>query len=58
MLHPIEVKKTATPSLTDSKRFAVLAGLKKDIGAGAVLCFRQNMLPLSRDVLAVPVWEI
>jgi len=58
MLHPIEVKKTATPSLTDSRSFSVLKGLKKDIGNGAILCFRQEMLPLSKDIIAVPVWEI
>ncbi len=57
-LHPIEVKKTATPGLTDSKNFAVLKKLKKEIGEGAVLCFRQDIVPLSREVTAVPVWNI
>jgi hypothetical protein len=57
-LYPVEVKKTATPSLADINNFNVLKGLKKEIGEGAVLCFRQEILPLSRDVTAVPVWEV
>ncbi|HPS59487.1 MAG TPA: ATP-binding protein [Spirochaetota bacterium] len=57
-LYPMEVKKTATPGMTDIKNFDVLRLLKKDIGEGAVLCLRQDIVPLSRGVTALPVWEI
>lgn len=55
LLHPIEVKKTATPSLTSTKHFSALNLLKKNIGVGAVICLRENAIPLSRDVNAIPV---
>ncbi|MBN1500108.1 MAG: ATP-binding protein [Spirochaetes bacterium] len=57
-LHPIEVKKTATPALSDIRNFNVLNSLKKEIGEGALLCFRQNIIPLSKNVTAVPIWYI
>lgn len=57
-LYPIEVKKTATPAMADIKNYDVLKLLKKDIGHGIVLCLRQEPIPLSRDVTAMPVWEI
>jgi len=57
-LYPVEVKKTATPAMGDIKNFDVLRLLKKDIGHGAVLCLRQEAVPLSREVTAMPVWEI
>lgn len=57
-LYPIEVKKTATPGMTDIRNFNVLNGLKKEIGEGALLCFRQETIPLSGSVTAIPVWEI
>ncbi len=57
-LYPIEVKKTATPSLTTTKSFSVLNTLNKKIGTGAVMCLRENDIPLSRDVLVVPVWYV
>ena len=57
-LYPVEVKKTATPGLADIKNFDVLKLLKKDIGHGAVLCLRQEAVPLSREVTALPVWGV
>jgi hypothetical protein len=57
-LYPIEVKKTATPSLSDTKSFDVLKSLKKETGEGAVICLRGSVIPLSGNVTAVPVWDI
>ncbi|MDL2263619.1 ATP-binding protein [Synergistaceae bacterium OttesenSCG-928-I11] len=54
-LYPIEIKKTATPSLNATKHFAVLKHLKKTIGPGAVVCLRETDVPLSREVAAIPV---
>lgn len=57
-LYPIEVKKTATPSLLDIKNFASLKDAKFEVGQGAVLCLRGERIPLSKSVTAIPVWEV
>ena len=54
-LYPVEFKKTASPSRMASKHFHVLEKLGKKVGHGAVLCFVEKDVPLSRDVTAVPV---
>lgn len=54
-LYPVEFKKTATPSQTASRYFAVLNNLGKNIGHGAVICFVEGDVPLSREVTAIPV---
>ena len=58
MLYPVEIKKTATPSNTASKHFPMLDNLDKKPGHGAVICFVADIVPLSRDVDAIPVWYI
>jgi predicted AAA+ superfamily ATPase len=57
-LYPIEFKKTATPSQTTSKNFSVLKKFDKKVGHGAVICFVEKDVPLSRDVTAIPVGYI
>jgi predicted AAA+ superfamily ATPase len=54
-LYPVEFKKTASPSRTASKHFHVLEKFAKPVGHGAVLCFVEKDIPLSREVTAVPV---
>lgn len=54
-LYPVEFKKTGTPSLTASKHFHHLGKLGKKVGHGAVICFVEKDVPLSREVTAVPV---
>lgn len=54
-LYPVEFKKTASPSKSASKNFSVLQNLGKNIGHGAVICFVEQDVPLSRDVTAIPV---
>jgi predicted AAA+ superfamily ATPase len=55
VLYPLEVKKTATPSLTATKSFVSLNSLGKPVGMGAVICLRGKDVPLSRNVVAIPV---
>jgi predicted AAA+ superfamily ATPase len=55
ILYPVEVKKTATPSLTATKSFSALHALKKPTGLGAVICMREKDVPLSREIMAIPV---
>ncbi|MGF1548473.1 MAG: ATP-binding protein [Thiotrichales bacterium] len=54
-LYPVEFKKTASPSRDGVRRFATLGKLGKEIGPGAVVCFVERDVPLSRDVMAIPV---
>lgn len=54
-LYPIEVKKTATPSLANIKSFSVLESLKKPIGEGAVICLYKALFPLNRNVNIIPI---
>lgn len=55
IIYPVEFKKTAHPSLHTAKSFGVLDNLKKTIGLGAILCLKDSMVPLSREVNAIPV---
>jgi predicted AAA+ superfamily ATPase len=57
-LYPVEVKKTAQASEADTKHFSVLKKLGKKIGTGAVLCLGQSRIPINREIVSVPVWEI
>ena len=54
-LYPVEFKKTGTPSRTASKHFHLLEKLDKKPGHGAVICFIEKDIPLSREVTAIPV---
>ncbi len=57
-LHPVEIKKTATPSAAAGRHFSVLARLGRTVGHGAVVCLRHEDIPLSRHVDAIPVHYI
>jgi len=57
-LYPVEVKKTAMPTENDIKHFGALKKLGKKTGAGAVLCLSQDRIPVSREAVSIPVWEI
>lgn len=55
IFHPIEFKKTATPSINAAKNFHVLDKLKLKIGHGIVFCFKQNPTVLSDKITALPI---
>jgi uncharacterized protein len=55
VLYPVEIKKTASPSHSAKKHFHVLHKLGKPIGQGAVLCLVEQDVPLSREVMAIPM---
>lgn len=68
-LYPVEVKKTASPSRTDTKNFPVLEPVEKDvppelaafrreIGTGSVVCMASDTFPVDRGAWAFPVWGI
>ena len=57
-LHPIEIKKTASPPTELAGTFKVLdkAGLPR--GMGAVVCTKKELSALDRGTMIVPVWAI
>jgi predicted AAA+ superfamily ATPase len=57
-LYPIEIKKTANPQPFDYKYFTQINKLKKKVGMGAIICLQPERIPLSREVVSIPVWEI
>ena len=57
-LYPIEFKKSASPSISAAKNFNVLAKLNLPMGEGAVICMKDTDIPLSKDVVAIPVWYL
>jgi hypothetical protein len=57
-LFPIEVKKTAQASEAYTKHFGALNKLGKKIGTGAVLCLGQSRIPINREIVSIPAWEI
>jgi predicted AAA+ superfamily ATPase len=57
-LYPIEIKKTANPGLNDYKSFGSLQKLQKKVGLGAIICLKPERIPLSREVVSIPVWEV
>jgi predicted AAA+ superfamily ATPase len=57
-LYPIEVKKTAMPGESDIKHFSALKKLGKKTGTGAVMCLSQDRIPINREAISLPVWEI
>ena len=58
ILYPVEVKKTATPSLANIKSFSAIENFKKPIGEGAVICLYKEIFPLNKNVILIPVGTI
>jgi len=57
-LYPIEIKKTMNPGPGDCKSFRELNKLQKKTGLGAVLCLKGDRMPISREAVSIPIWEI
>jgi len=55
VLYPVEVKKSASPKREMVQPFRALGRLKQPIGQGAVLCLCDQIVPLTKDVDALPV---
>ena len=70
VLHPIEIKKSASPGreavkhfrllnpLSDPERSGEPAQLKIEIGSGAVVCMANDLLPIDDKNWYVPAWMI
>lgn len=57
-LHPIEIKKTASPSSGITGVFRVLDKAKINRGTGAVICTKQEFSAIDRETMIVPVWML
>jgi predicted AAA+ superfamily ATPase len=55
MLWPIEVKKTGSIQNAGFKGFNVLENLNQPIGHGGLICFVNSLVPVSKDVDAIPI---
>ncbi|MDR2044242.1 MAG: ATP-binding protein [Clostridium sp.] len=45
-VHPLEIKKSASPDRRDVKKFDVLSKTSVERGAGGIICMMQNVLPI------------
>jgi hypothetical protein len=57
-LHPIEIKKTASPPTELTSTFKVLDKASIPRGTGAVICTKKELSVLDRGTMIVPVWSI
>ncbi len=56
ILYPIEIKKSAHPTLDMAKHFSVISKIsEKTVGQGCILCQCNKMLYLSENIISVPV---
>jgi len=54
-LYPIEIKKQGTIQNSNFKGFNFLNNIKLKIGHGCVICFVDSLIPIAKNVDAVPV---
>ena len=57
-VHPLEIKKTANPTRRMIRHFNLLKNLKLEIASGGILCLTEQLLPLTPDHFAIPVWMV
>jgi predicted AAA+ superfamily ATPase len=57
-LHPIEIKKTASPPTELTSAFKVLDKAPLRRGTGAIICTKQEMSAMNRNTMIVPVWAL
>lgn len=54
VLHPLEIKKGAAPDKRAVKAFDVLAGAKKEIGNGGIVCMAESPFPIDEKNCFIP----
>jgi predicted AAA+ superfamily ATPase len=57
-LHPIEIKKSASPPPEITRAFKALDASSIPRGVGAVICTKYDFSAFDRDTMIVPVWTI
>jgi predicted AAA+ superfamily ATPase len=57
-LQPIEIKKSANPKKDAGRHFSVLEKTGKKSADGSIICMSDDMIPITKENWAVPVWLI
>ncbi|MDR1279673.1 MAG: ATP-binding protein [Opitutaceae bacterium] len=57
-LHPVEIRKSATPGKGMVASFSVIDDLDKPRGHGALVCLIDKPTPLATDITAHSIWDI
>lgn len=57
-LYPLEIKKTASPNLSDVRHFNALESLRQTLGDGGIICCVEALKPLTRTLSAIPIHYI
>ena len=55
VFHPVEFKKTASPSRNNLRAFGLLDKLAIPVGHGGIVCLAQQTLPLTEHASVIPV---
>ncbi len=55
VVSPVEIKKTASPDHDDIRHFRALGTLGMPVGHGGLVCLASDSIPLSDQVVSVPV---
>lgn len=55
-LHPVEIKKSASPSKGDLKHFRLLKDVR--VGNGALICMTKEALPMDEKNWSIPAWGV
>ena len=58
MLHPIEIKRTASPGTELIRPFKLLDKASLPRGKGAIICMKETLSAVDSDNFIVPVWMI
>lgn len=58
VIHPLEFKKSASLGRDSVRHFGTLARLDRPIGPGGVICLAESSLPLTEDVVTIPVGAV
>lgn len=58
LLHPLEIKKTASPNHAMISSFNILRKAELPVGMGAIVCLKESFTALDSNTLIIPVWTI
>ena len=58
MLHPIEIKRTASPGTELIKPFKLLDKASVPRGKGAIICMKETLSAVDSDNFIIPIWMI
>ena len=58
MLHPIEIKRTASPGTELIRPFKLLDKASIPRGKGAIICMKETLSAVDSDNYIVPIWMI